>query len=80
MFSKGNPLISGKSRLVKYYSIWPESWFGPFKTRSLTLFLAVFFLSSKFTASFEIQSLMFGCNDLVTTQVWAAKIMKNYVY
>ena len=24
-FSKGNPLISGKSRLVKYYSIWPES-------------------------------------------------------
>ena len=23
-FSKGNPLISGKSRLVKYYSIWPE--------------------------------------------------------
>ena len=24
-FSKGNPLISGKSRLLKYYSIWPES-------------------------------------------------------
>ena len=23
-FSKGNPLISGKSRLVKYYSIWPD--------------------------------------------------------
>ena len=23
-FSKGNPLISGKCRLVKYYSIWPE--------------------------------------------------------
>ena len=21
---KGNPLISGKSRLVKYYSIWPD--------------------------------------------------------
>ena len=25
-FSKGNPLISGKSRLVKYYSICPDSW------------------------------------------------------
>ena len=24
--SKGNPLISGKSRLVKYYSIWPDGW------------------------------------------------------
>ena len=23
-FSKRNPLISGKSRLVKYYSIWPD--------------------------------------------------------
>ena len=23
-FSKGNPLISWKSRLVKYYSIWPD--------------------------------------------------------
>ena len=23
-FSKGNPLISGEPRLVKYYSIWPE--------------------------------------------------------
>ena len=23
-FWKGNPLISGKSRLVKYYSIWPD--------------------------------------------------------
>ena len=22
--SKGNPLISGKPRLVKYYCIWPE--------------------------------------------------------
>ena len=67
-FSKGHPLISGKSRLVKYYSIWPESWFGPFKKKEFD------------SASFEIQSLMFGCNDLVTTQVWAAKIMKNYVY
>ena len=25
-FSQGNPLISGKSRLVKYYSIWPDTW------------------------------------------------------
>ena len=25
LVSKGNPLISGKSRLVKYYSIWPET-------------------------------------------------------
>ena len=24
-FNKGNPLISRKSRLLKYYSIWPES-------------------------------------------------------
>jgi len=24
--SKGNLLISGKSRLVKYYSIWPQWW------------------------------------------------------
>ena len=24
-FSTGNPLISGKSRLVKYYSIWPDT-------------------------------------------------------
>ena len=24
LFSKGNLLISGKSRLVKYYSIWPD--------------------------------------------------------
>ena len=26
--SKGNgtPKISGKSRLVKYYSIWPDTW------------------------------------------------------
>ena len=23
--SKGNPLISGKPRLVKYYSIWPDN-------------------------------------------------------
>ena len=38
-FSKGNPLISGKSRLVKYYSIWPgysELFF--FMTRSLKSF------------------------------------------
>ena len=27
-FSKGNPVISGKSRLVKYDSIWPDSWFS----------------------------------------------------
>ena len=29
-FSKGNPLISGKARLVKYYSIWPDEcqWKG----------------------------------------------------
>ena len=30
-FSKGNPLISGKSRLVKYYFIWPD-------TKDLTFF------------------------------------------
>ena len=24
---KGSPLISGKSRLVKYYSIWPDLFF-----------------------------------------------------
>ena len=27
-FSKGNPVISRKSRLVKYDSIWPDSWFS----------------------------------------------------
>ena len=25
---KGNPIISGKSRLVKYYSIWPDPWWS----------------------------------------------------
>ena len=27
-FCKGNPVISRKSRLVKYDSIWPDSWFS----------------------------------------------------
>ena len=26
-FRKGNPLISGKSRLVKYYSIWLDPFY-----------------------------------------------------
>ena len=39
-FSKGNPIISGKSRLVKYYSIiWPIIYFFKQTTVGLSLYL-----------------------------------------
>ena len=45
-FSKGNPLISGKSRWVKYYFIWPDicCFFHPPNSRKSKFLLAQHFV------------------------------------
>ena len=68
--SNGNPLILGKSRLVKYYSIWPDEWIR---------FMMICIIGGRYThlASIErkyVLIFVYTCSDCMHLMQW--KIIK----